>query len=207
MATLTSTDTTLTVTSYSNGATELQEHATPAGDYDGVGEPLHGRFAVYRTAWKDSTGYILRNDSVGDFFRIKSFYKTEGTISTPVQTIRKLTDMSGPTKFEGQLVALKSGVFFFNNSGSISAYNDTTGVWETGGPASGTSTFRSLQDSSISGYDSLYNSLLAVSDGDVNAYLSYDYSNRAFIKFNALTLSFNQLVTRPTGEQWNMGLY
>lgn len=204
LSTLSTSETLLTLDQYSNGADELQTHVTSSYD---AGEPVDGRFAVYRTTWKDQTGYILRNDGVGNFFRLKSFYKTEGTTSEPFINIKKLNDMSGVTKTEGQLVPLNSGVFFFNNSGNISAYNGTTGVWETGGPSSSSVAFRTLQDSTVESYNDTSNTLLATSDGDRIAYLSYDYSTSALIKFNSSDLTFSSIGSRPTGEQWIMGVY
>jgi PKD repeat protein len=197
-------ETTIGSGNYVNGADDLKAHVTSG--FTG-GEPDSGRFAVYRTTWKDSTGYILRNDGVGLFFRLKSFYKTEGTISDPFINIKKLNDLAGSAKAEGQLVSLASGIFFFNNSGSISAYNETTGVWETGGPSSFSLTFRSLQDSTVSDFGNTANTLLATSDEDRVAYLSYDYSANAFIKFNTTDMTFSGLGARPSGEQFVLGIY
>lgn len=207
--TMTAMTETLTLSDYQNGAEELMSHPSI---YDVDGEPLNGRFAVYRSAWKGNSGYILRNSGVGDYFRIASFYKTSGTLGAEFQMIHKLVDMTGPIKLEGQLVALSDGLFFFNNTGNISAYNDQTGVWETGGAAAGSVSFRTLQDSTVQGFDSALNTLLATSNGDRNAYLSYDYSNAAFIKFNGLELTFTNVGPRPgwedrTRPQFAMGMY
>lgn len=191
-------------TNYKDGALELQKHVTSGYT---SGEPNTGRFAVYRSAWKDQTGYVVRNGGAGAFFRLNSFYKTEGTISEPFIDIRKLPDISGPTKLEGQLVSLADGIFFFSNSGSISLYDDTAGVWEVGGPSAASPSFRSVQDSTAAGFDAPDNTLLAVGDGDRSAYLSFDYSTKAFIKFNAADLTFVNLGARPSGEQWMVGVY
>ena len=204
MGTLNSTTSVFTESNYENGATDLISHATTDENNDDI--PDYGYFAVYRTAWKDQTGYLLRNDGVGDFFRIKSFYKTKGTISEPFQGITKLTDMAG-TKTEGQLLPLTAGLFFFNNSGNISAYNENSSVWETGLAGSATSTFRSVQDTTVNGYNNTANSLVAASDGERLAYLSFDYSENAFIKFNAAELTFLNLGQRPVGTQFIMGIY
>lgn len=203
LGTLTSSNGALTASNYKNGAGELMEHVSTYT----AGVPDNGYFAVYRTAWKDQTGFIARNDGVGDFFRIKSFYKTEGTLSEPFQNITKITDIAGSAKLEGQLVALSNGIFFFNNSGNISAFNDSTSTWETGGPSANSVSFRSLQDTSVSDFDNPSNTLLATSDGDRTAYLSFDYSNSAFVKFNATDTTFSSLINRPIGEQWIMGVY
>jgi PKD repeat protein len=207
--TMTATSATLSLSDYENGAEELMSHPST---YDKDGVPLNGKFAVYRTAWKGTSGYILRNSGVGDYFRIANFYKTAGTLGTEFQSIHKLVDMTGPLKLEGQLVALADGLFFFNNTGNISAYNDQTGVWETGGASTGSVSFRSLQDSTIQGFDSASNTLLATSNGDRNAYLSFDYSNAAFTKFNSLELTFLNIGPRPgwedrTRPQFAMGMY
>jgi hypothetical protein len=204
LGTLNSTTSVFTESNYENGATDLISHATTDENNDDI--PDYGYFAVYRTAWKDQTGYLLRNDGVGDFFRIKSFYKTKGTISEPFQGITKLTDMAG-TKTEGQLLPLTAGLFFFNNSGNISAYNENSSVWETGLAGSATSTFRSVQDTTVNGYNNTANSLVAASDGERLAYLSFDYSENAFIKFNAAELTFLNLGQRPVGTQFIMGIY
>lgn len=201
LATLTSSTTAINSGTLKNGAIELQSHVS---NYDGTGVPENGYFAVYRTTWKDDTGYILRNDGVGAFFRIKSFYRTEGTTSTEFVDIVKLSDISGNAKLEGQLVPLDNGIYFFDNSGNISAFNITTGVWETGGTSVA---FSSVQDTTVSGFNDLSNTLLAASDGDRIAYLLYDYSSNAFIKFNAVDLTFSNLGAKPSGSQFIAGLY
>ena len=189
---------------YENGADELMRHVT--GNYT-AGVPDNGYFAVYRGCWKDGSGYFARNDNVLAFFRIKSFYRTEGVIGNEFGIIKKLPDISGPTKLEGQLVPLTNGVFFFNNSGNISAYNNLTGTWETGGPALSSLAFRSVQDTSQTGFDNLGQTLLVASDGDRTAYLSFDYSTLATIKFNGQDLTFSTIGRRPIGEQFAMGVY
>ena len=113
--------------------------------------------------------------------------------------------MTGSVRQEGQLVTLSNGIYFFDNSGSVSAYNTASETWETG--SSATTSFRSLQDSSVSGFDSETNTLWAVSDNNQNVYLSYDYSTNAMIKFNGLDLTFSLLPSRPVGTQWACGLY
>ena len=163
--------------------------------------------SVYRSCWKDSAGFFMRNQGVGDFFRIKSFYKTSGTTTDYFVDIKKLNDMSGSTKVEGQLVTLSQGVYFFNNSGSISAYNPTSNVWETGGTGVNSSSFRLLQDNTVSGYDNATQTLVATSDNDKIAYLSFDYSNKAYVKFNETTLTFSNVSNRPSGNQWIMSIF
>jgi PKD repeat protein len=194
----------LSFENYTNGSYELQQN--PA-NYNGSGDITSGNFSVTRTAWKGNSGYILRNSAAGTFFRIKNFYRTEGTLGQEFQTISKLIDMTGPAKLEGQLVTLSDGLFFFNNSGNISAYNDITGVWETGGAGAGSSSFRSMQDTTESDFDDPMNTLLAASY-DRTAYLSFDYSPYAFVKFNSLDLAFYNLGAKPIGKsQFLMGVY
>lgn len=204
LASLTVTSSSLTADNYLNGASELSENPAVFGI---DGQPSHGHFSVYRSAWKDSTGFIARNDGVGPFFRIKSFYRTEGTISSPFINIRKLNDIQGPTKLEGQLTNLSTGVYLLNNSGSVSKYNDTSQTWSSGGPGVNSLMYRNLQDTSVSGYDNLGNTLLIASDSDKRAYLSFDYSPNAFIAFNEIDLTFRSLGSRPDGEQFLMGIY
>ena len=193
---------TLITTNYINGADELVDHVTSG--YDSFDEPNNGRFAVYRSAIKGSTGYFLRNDGVGSFYKIREFYRTEGVTGNPVVNIRKLQDMAGLAKTEGQLVELTNGMFFFNNTGSISAFNVVDNVWETG---SSTSPFRAFQDSAVEGYSESDQSLLAASDGERIAYLSFDYSANAFVKYNSLDKTFYSMGSRPSGEQWVAGIY
>lgn len=183
---------------YANGADELEEN---------VGGGIDGDFSVYRSTWQDQTGYIARNDGSGVFFRIKSFYRTEGTTSNPVQLIRKVADIPGSTKLEGQLLPLSNGIYFFNNTGEVAAYNPTTNVWTTGGPGVNSPAFTELQDTSVTGYDDPANTLVATSDMNHTAYLSYDYSVRAVLKFSELDLTFSALAPRPEGEQFSIGLY
>jgi PKD repeat protein len=193
-----STPVTFDGTNYKNGADELMQNT-------GLG--THGDYSVYRTCWKGHTGYIVRNDGVGPYFRLKSFYRTEGTLSEEFQFIRKLPDMPGSMKLDGQLVALSGGIYFFNNSGEIVVWNDTTNIWAVGSPSAASIPFRSLQDQSQPDFDELSNSLVATSDGDRRAFLSFDYSDRVFLKFNEATLSFSSLGSRPTGEQFLMSVY
>lgn len=194
----------LAADNYLNGASELQQNVSI---YDSFGESVYGNFSVYRTSWKDNTGYILRNDGVGPFFRIKSFYRTEGTLGTPFVNIRKLQDIQGPTKLAGQLVTLSKGVYFLNNSGSVSEFNPEENIWRSGGPGVNSLLYRSLQDTNVIGFDDPANTLLAASDLDKRAYLSFDYSPNAFIKFSEIDLTFSTLGSRPDGDQWIMGVY
>lgn len=183
---------------YLNNASELMTN---------VGGGTAGDFSVYRGVWKDSNGYFVRNDGTGTFFRLKSFYATSGTISNPVQTIRKLTDMPGATKFEGQMVALSGGIYFFNNTGEVTVYNPTSNTWSIGGPGVNSPDFVKLQDTTVTGYENPANTLVATSDQATHAYLFYDYSTRAQIKFTETDLTFTSLPVRPSGEQFAAGLY
>jgi PKD repeat protein len=203
MATMTFGQHNLIPSNYHNGAVELQNNIAT---YNG-GTLASGYFATYRSAWKGTNGYFLRNDGVGSFFRIKTFYRTEPVGTIEFQNIRKLPDMTGPAKVEGQLVPLNSGLFFFNNSGAVSVYNDITGLWQTGGPGLNSASFRGLQDISKTNYDSQANTLIAASDGDSRAYLSFDYSPNAFIKFDVNTLTFSSMGARPNAKQWQMGIF
>ncbi len=204
LANVTVTSQALTSSNYINGAQELAENVVT---YDGAGDSVYGQFSVYRTAWKDSTGYILRNNGVGPFFRLKSFYRTEGTASEPFTNIRKLQDIAGPTKLDGQLVDLSSGLYFLNNSGSVSKYTPDANAWTTGGPGINSLLYRNLQDTSVIGFDSESNTLLAVSDHDKRAYLSFDYSSDALLRFSEIDLTFANLGSRPSGSQWISGIY
>lgn len=189
---------------YQNGAEELQQNEVT---FNMSGSSEQGNMSVYRSCWKDDAGFFLRNQGTGTFFRIKSFYKTTGNTSEPFINIRKLADMTGSSKVEGQLVPLSTGVFFFSNSGAVAAYNPTTGVWGTGGPGVSSPAFKALQDTSVSGFDNENQTLLACSDGDKLAYLSFDYSNKAFVKFNETDTTFSSVTSRPSGYQWNMAIF
>jgi|688.fasta_scaffold13122_3 PKD repeat protein len=188
---------------YLNGAQELTQNVSIFED----GLSVYGDFSIYRTAWKDNTGFILRNDAVGTFFRLKSFYKTEGILGNPFINIRKLQDIQGPTKLNGQLASLSTGVFFLNNSGSVSKYDPIGNLWTTGGPGVNSALYRSIQDTSVIGYDQPENSLLVASDGDKRAYLSFDYSSNSFLKFSEIDTTFQSLGSRPSGDQWIMGVF
>jgi PKD repeat protein len=197
-------ETTFATANFLNGASELTQNPSA---FDTFGESIFGHYSVYRTALKGNVGYIARNDNVGSFFRIKSFYQTEGTTSNPFMNVRKMQDIQGTTKLEGELVDLMTGVYFLDNSGSVSKFNPTTTLWTTGGPGVNSSLYRRLQDTSVIGFDNTSNTLLAASDHDRRAYISFDYSNATFIRFNELDTTFSALVDRPVGEQWNMGVY
>jgi hypothetical protein len=95
----------------------------------------------------------------------------------------------------------------FNNSGEICAWNDTSLTWEVGRVSSSSLSFRSVQDTSSSNFDDRSNTLLAASDGDRAVYLSYDYSDKAFVKFNGTDLTFSAPRVRPFKKQFKMGIY
>jgi len=189
LSTLTTITDTYTPADFINGADELDTFAddTPA---------------TYRTCTQGNHGFFVRNDAgPGSFFRINSFYRTEGSLSNICANIRKLIDVPGTSRGELQLAALTSGIFVFNNSGEVAAYNPTTNVWTTGGPGIGSASFASLQDQSVDNYASYSQPLLAASDGDRKVYLSYDYSASAFIQFNEADLTFSSLANRPTSNE------
>jgi len=192
-------------TNYKNGADNLLNNAVsyPIGG----GDTLQGHMSVYRSCWFDDAGYILRNEGVGSFFRIKTFYKTSGTSADYVQDIRKLPDMSGASRVEGKLVPLSLGVYFFSNAGAVSAYSPSSGVWGTGGPGINSPAFRVLQDTSVVGYDDPDQTLLCASDGDKIAYLSFDYSQKSFVKFNETDTTFTSVTARPIGDQFHMTIF
>lgn len=194
----------LQLSNFENGAEELINHPSY---FDENGLSTNGYFAVYRSAWKDSTGYILRNSSVNEFFRLGSFYKTIGITSNIFSSITKLPDVVGSVKLEGQLVDLSNGIFLFNNSGEVCAWNDIALTWEVGRANSSALSFRSVQDTNISSFEDKSNTLLATSDKDRIAYLSFDYSDKTFIKFNATDLTFSTTKFRPPGKQFKMGVY
>ncbi len=195
---------TLSASDFENGANELLYHPSY---FDDEGRATNGYFSTYRSAWKDQTGYLIRNSSVNEFFRLGDFYKTSGTLVSPFGVLTKLTDMPGSVKTEGELVPLFNGVFFFNNSGEIAAWNDTSLSWEVGRASSTSLSFRSVQDTGAQNFDDKSNTLKATSDKDRIAYLSYDYSSKAFIKFNGTDLTFTILKQRPEGKQFKMGVY
>jgi len=189
----------LNSTSFKNGAEDIKNYTLPSDSH-----------SFTRSVWRDGSGYILQNSGEGKFFRLKNFYKTSGTTSNPISEIKKINDLSGPTKTEGQLVNLSSAIFLFNNSGAISVFNSTTGVWSTGGPGVGSTAFKSLQDSTVTGFDDINQTLLATSDEDHNVYISYDYSAKSFVKFNDIDLTFRYLGGRPGDadeKQWLSTIY
>jgi PKD repeat protein len=203
LTTLVNTEEKMSGYTYINGAQEVGQNPANFGP---DGQPEHGHFSVYRTAWRGDVGYLLRNEDVDEHFSLKNFYKTDGTIGTPFMSLIKLVDVPGGGRKEGQLVALNSGVFLFSNSGIALAYNDSTGTWETTGGGN-PGLFKTLQDSKVVGYENEANTLLVASDGDRKAFLSFDYSHNAFIKFSDTELTFSALGSRPKGEQWQMGVY
>lgn len=186
-----------------NGAQEIQFNSTA---FDKKGVTTQGHFSSYRTAWRDNVGYILRSVWQDDHFSLTNFYKTDGIISAPFASLAKLLDVPNRGLKEGQLAPLSSGIYLFSNIGAALCYKNETGSWEiTGGGNPGL--FRMLQDSSVINYDNEENTLLASSDGDRKAFLSFDYSNKAFIKFNEADLTYSTLGSRPAGEQCLMSIY
>ena len=189
----------------------------------------HGNFAKYRMAVHNNIGYFLRDVVVGSTQTtagtevqsyLRNFYCTVGTPTVFISAFRKLIDMSGPARPEGRLVNLNDGVYFFNNSSNVTAYKPTTQVWNTGYAVSSTTSFRSLQDTNVTNFDDPKNTLIASSDNDHTAYITFSYSPSATMKFNNTTLAFSSMSARPspvctinpinptqTGTQWNMGIF
>jgi hypothetical protein len=197
---------------YSNGAEELKNNSIFDLWDNGVATTttnpaIKEYYSCYRSVWKDGAGYILRNQDQGTFFRFRGFYKTSGTSSNEVTGIKKINDLSGPTKAEGELLNMANGIFLFNNSGSVGVFNSSTNVWVTGGPGTNSNQFRSMQDVNVSNFDDQRQTLLASSDEDHNAYISYDYSENSFIKFNDIDLTFKYIGNRPSGKQWLSTIY
>jgi hypothetical protein len=162
---------------------------------------------VYRTAINGRNGYILRNSGVGEFFQLQSFYRTKENGADFIYYFEKLTDIVGGQKTEGQLTNLVSGLYFFNNTGSVSAYNPNTSIWSVGGPGLNSLAFREFQDTTKSDYNNVNNTLVACSDNDHAVYLSFDYSNNSFVKFDDITLTFNKLPERVDNSQWNCNIF
>lgn len=173
-----------------------------AASYDTFGTNITGDYSAYRTALRGRTGYILKNTTVGQDFMIKAFFSTKESASLLIDSFIRLPDMTGPVKTQGQLVNLSTGLFFFNNTGSVMQFDVTANAWRTGGPGYNSITFSNLQDKTVPDYDNENNPLVATTDFANNAFLSFDYSNNAFIKFNDIDLSFSKLASRPSGTQW-----
>jgi hypothetical protein len=192
-----------TLSNFKNGAEELKQN--PA-QYDSGGNSIYGHFSVYRTTWKDNSGYILRNSAVGDFLRLRNFYRTEGTVGTPVMALRKLEDLS-QLKIEGSLTAMSGGIYLFNNSGSISLFNTVSSKWQSGGPGINSIAYRGLQDTTVDGFDDSDQELFVASDRDKRTYITYKYSEKVFLKFNEVSFAFSTLGTRPVGTPWVMEVY
>lgn len=154
----------------------------------------YGHFSAYRTAWKNNTGYILRNSLLGDDFSFQNFYRTEGTVGQPFLNLVKLPDLPGENHKDGDLAALSNGVYFFNNSGMTYCYGSSTGTWELITP-----------HNKVAIHD--LDGLMATSDSDTKAYLTLDGMNNGFIRFNELDMSYTTLNQKPAGKQWHITLF
>jgi len=191
----------------------LTTDAFDPSDYINTADELLTLNGSVPARWRGATWglnyFITRNDAgPGEFFRFASFYHTLGDASDWTQQIRKLPDIPGTTRSELELVGLSAGVYVFNNSGEIAQYDPNTNVWATGGPGIGSAAFRSLQDTAVNDFADQSQSLRVASDGSRLAYLSFDYSPNAFIKFNEADLTFSALPARPTNnEQFVIAVY
>jgi PKD repeat protein len=154
----------------------------------------NGHFSAYRTAWKNNTGYILRNSLLGEDFSFQHFYRTEGTVGQPFLNLVKLPDLPGENHKDGDLAALSNGVYFFNNSGMTYCYGSSTGTWELITP------HNKVAINELDG-------LMATSDSDTKAYLTLDGMNNSFIRFNELDMSYTTLNHKPAGKQWHITLF
>ncbi len=157
----------------------------------GGAHDLLSGYGYYRTAWKDSVGYILKQE-IGEYYSFHSFYKTEGTLGRPFKNLIKLPDMPGDYNKEGSLVAMTHGIYFFNNAGATYCFNDKSGVWELVNP------HNKIARNEL-------NSLLAASDGESSAIISIE--NTAFFKFNEIDMSYVNFNHSPFNGQWLMTIY
>lgn len=180
---------TLEYKDYKNGAHELTQNP---GVFDHNFTAAYGHFTAYRTVWKDNTGYLLRNSSLGEHFCFQDFYRTDGTIGSPFQGLVKLPSLPGNGHVEGSLVALNGGVYFFNNYGQTYCYNDQGGVWETVNPHNRVAK-RDLDK------------LLAASDESSKAYINIE--GVSFFKFNELDMTYTSLHQSPAKNNWLMMVY
>lgn len=183
---------------YQNGAHELMQNSV---EFNSEGKPLEGHFSKNRTTWCQGVGYLLRSSKSGN---LKNFYCTEGTIGNPFMSINKLADLPGSGKEEGQITTLNNSIYLFNNSGTVMSYSKYSGAWETVGPIS---EFKISQDLKSKGHDDAEGTLLIASDNNRRAYLSFDYSSDAFIKFNEIDMTFTNVNSRPHGKQWLMSIF
>ncbi len=197
--------TNLSVNNYISSGAELQQNPVQFAE-DGC-TSLYGYFSVYRTAWRERSGYIVRNSGVGTFFEIKSFFSTQENGVDLIYYFKKLNDMAGPERKEGQLVNMTSGLYFFDNTGAVSAYDPTAETWQVGGVSAGSLEFQQYQDTSKQDYNLNTNTLLATTDGSHSAYLSFDYTNKSFLKFTDTDLTFVSIGDRPDYTQWAMGSF
>ena len=194
---------TISGSQYLGSSGELKQNPSQFDD----GTSLYGYFSVYRTAFNGRNGYILRNSGIGDFFKINSFYKTKEDGVNLIYYFEKLADIAGPEKLEGGLVNLSSGLYFFNNTGSVSAYNPNNSVWQTGGPGINSLAFKGMQDTTKPDYNNPANTLVACSDNDHIAYVSFDYTDNSFIQFSDITLTFSRLPKRVNSSQWHSNIF
>lgn len=163
-------------------------------------------FNIYRTAWKNNIGYMLRSETSGNYYNLKTFYRTDGVIASPFTRLKRIIDMPGSPRSDGVLVNMARGIYFFNNSPNINIYNASSGVWETNYSAISASSFRNCQDRTVNNFDKEDNSLFAASDDNYKAYLSFDYSNSALMKYDSSESTFSCLKQRPIGKQWQIGI-
>lgn len=176
---------------YKNGAHDLVKNP---GVFDSNYDAENGHFAAYRTTWKNNTGYIIRNSTLGEHFSFHDFYRTEGTIGSPCQNIVKLLDLPGDNHKDGDLAALNNGVYFFNNSGMTYCFSSSTSTWELVTPHNKVA----IKD---------MDGLMATSDSDSKAYLTLEGINNGFIKFNELDMSYTTLNQKPLDKQWHITLF
>jgi len=191
------------INNYISAASELQQNIA---EFNDACDSLYGYFSVYRYAWRDRNGYFVRNSGVGSFFQLNSFYQTVENGADLIFYFKKLNNVAGPEKLEGQLVNLTSGLYFFNNSGSVSAYDTATESWQIGGITNPVE-FAQYQDRNFLDFNNAQNTLLATTDNDHNAFLSFDYTYNSFLRFSDIDLSFSKLSERPNYSQWLMGTF
>jgi hypothetical protein len=133
------TTTALTPANYLGGAAELDQQR---GDLRPGGEPTYGHFSVYRSCLEGLDGILPAERRGGAVLPDQELLPHGGDDVTDARAERPEVGRTCPARrrWRGSWYRSRPGCTSSTTPGSVSAYNDTTGVWST--PAAPGSTRR-----------------------------------------------------------------
>jgi PKD repeat protein len=170
------------------------------------------RIAEWKTANLNGLGYLFRKSENGifdDFFE----FSPSGPAFKTIQTVIPFA------KREMGFGALVDGLYVISNAGDLFKFEPETKTWSNTTIASQRNYTEAFYTEKISSRDPESSLIIGTESrtsnaSNTNLYFSYNYGLDGFGKFDAVTLSFSKLSSRPTfpnspeiTDQWGMNVH